>query len=120
MLFKFNIIDDIYELIRQAQLKKNHYKRINDVKSRKRSSAVTNIRRIDNMKFNHYCFSNSLTTNTTLRTFNLDSIKEKFMKTNKCFNYNESSHLNRDCSKFKKFKVAEMNVKNDIKNSKKK
>jgi vacuolar-type H+-ATPase catalytic subunit A/Vma1 len=40
MSFEFNIIDDIYELIRQAQLKEDHYKRIDDVKSRKRLDAV--------------------------------------------------------------------------------
>jgi hypothetical protein len=49
------------------------------------------------------------------RTFNLDSTKEKLMKAEKCFNCDESNHLNRDCSKFKKFKVAEMNVRNDTK-----
>jgi hypothetical protein len=36
MSFEFNIIDDIYELTRQAQLKENHYKRIDDAKSRRR------------------------------------------------------------------------------------
>jgi vacuolar-type H+-ATPase catalytic subunit A/Vma1 len=41
MSSEFNIIDDIYELIRQTQLKENHYKRIDDVKSRKRLNAVT-------------------------------------------------------------------------------
>jgi hypothetical protein len=40
MSFEFNIIDDIYELARQAQLKENHYKRIDDVKSRKQFDAV--------------------------------------------------------------------------------
>jgi hypothetical protein len=53
------------------------------------------------------------------RTFNLDSIKEKFMKADKCFNCDESNHLNRDCSKLRKFKIAEMNVRNDTKDSKK-
>jgi hypothetical protein len=42
------------------------------------------------------------------------------MKAEKCFNCNESSHFSRDCSKFKKFKIVKMNVKNDIKKSKKK
>jgi hypothetical protein len=42
------------------------------------------------------------------------------MKTDKCFNCDESNHFNRDCSKFKKFKIAEMNVKNDTKKLKKK
>jgi hypothetical protein len=41
------------------------------------------------------------------------------MKANNCFNYNESNYFNRDCSKRKKFKIDEMNVKNDTKKSKK-
>jgi hypothetical protein len=53
------------------------------------------------------------------RTSNLDSTKEKFMKADKCFNCDESSHLNRDCSKFKKFRIVEMNVRDDTKKSKK-
>jgi hypothetical protein len=36
MFIKFNIIDDIYELTRQTQLKENHYKRINDAISHRR------------------------------------------------------------------------------------
>jgi hypothetical protein len=56
----------------------------------------------------------------TFRTSNFDSTKKKFMKADKCFNCDESSHLNRDCSKFKKFRVVEMNVKNDTKKSRKK
>jgi hypothetical protein len=40
---EFNIIDDIYELTRQAQLKENHYKRIDDAKSRQRSNAIATI-----------------------------------------------------------------------------
>ncbi len=40
MLFEFNIIQDIYELARLTQMKENHYKRIDDVKSHRRSSAV--------------------------------------------------------------------------------
>jgi hypothetical protein len=43
MFIEFNIIDDIYELARQTQLKENHYKRINDAKFRRRSSAVATI-----------------------------------------------------------------------------
>ncbi len=39
MSFEFNIIQNIYELARLIQLKKDHYKRIDDVKSRKRSNA---------------------------------------------------------------------------------
>jgi hypothetical protein len=41
------------------------------------------------------------------------------MKANKCFNCDESSHLIRDCSKLRKFRMTEMNVKNDTKKSKK-
>ncbi len=40
MFSEFNIVQDIYELVRLTQLKENHYKRIDDVKSRKRSNAV--------------------------------------------------------------------------------
>jgi hypothetical protein len=40
MSFEFNIIQHIYELARLMQLKKNHYKRIDDVKFRRRSNAV--------------------------------------------------------------------------------
>jgi hypothetical protein len=43
MSFEFNIIDDIYKLTRQTQLKENHYKRIDDAKSRRRSSAIATI-----------------------------------------------------------------------------
>jgi hypothetical protein len=53
------------------------------------------------------------------RTLNLDSTKKKLMKADKCFNCDESNHFNRDCSKFKKFKIAKMNVRNDTKKSKK-
>jgi hypothetical protein len=41
MSSEFNTIQNIYELARLAQLKEDHYKRIDDVKSRKRSDAVT-------------------------------------------------------------------------------
>jgi hypothetical protein len=40
MSSEFNIIQNIYEFARLAQLKKDYYKRINDVKSRRRSNAV--------------------------------------------------------------------------------
>jgi hypothetical protein len=43
MFIEFNIIDDIYELSRQAQLKENHYKRNDDAKLRRRSNAVATI-----------------------------------------------------------------------------
>jgi ACT domain-containing protein len=40
MSSEFNTIQNIYELVRLAQLKEDHYKRIDDVKSRKRSVAI--------------------------------------------------------------------------------
>ncbi len=43
MSFEFDIIDDIYELTRQTQLKENHYKRIDDAKFRRRSNAIATI-----------------------------------------------------------------------------
>ncbi len=43
MFSEFNIVQDIYELARLIQLKENHYKRIDDVKSRKRSSAIATV-----------------------------------------------------------------------------
>jgi hypothetical protein len=139
MWFEFNIIDDIYELTRQTKLKENHYKRIDDAKSRRRSNAVVTIeietkaaisRTVSittisisiNEKIKQIFVETTIwnsnqfrisTSRVTFKTFNLDSIKEKFIKADKCFNYSESSYLNRDCSKFKKFKIAEMNVKND-------
>jgi hypothetical protein len=147
MLSKFNIVQNIYELIRLTQLKEDYYKRIDDVKSRRRSSTVVTIEietraaisRTMNIitisisinekaestftdstvwNLNQYRSLNSRTSNIS-RTFNLDSIKEEFMKARKCFNCNESSHLNRDCSKLKKFRIVEMNVKDDTKKSKK-
>jgi hypothetical protein len=66
--------------------------------------------------FNQFRIS---TFRVAFRTFNFDSIKKKLMKADKCFNCDESNHLNRDCSKFRKFRVAEMNVRNDTKKSKK-
>jgi hypothetical protein len=41
MSSEFNTIQNIYELARLAQLKEDHYKRIDDAKSRRRSAAVT-------------------------------------------------------------------------------
>jgi hypothetical protein len=41
MSFEFNIIQSIYELARLTQLKEDHYKRIDDAKFRRRSSAIT-------------------------------------------------------------------------------
>jgi hypothetical protein len=66
--------------------------------------------------FNQFRIS---TSRVILRTFNLDSTKEKLMKADKCFNCDESSHLIRDYSKFRKFRVAEMNVRDDTKKSRK-
>ncbi len=144
MFIEFNIIDDIYELARQTQLKENHYKRIYDAKSRRRSSAVATIEtkaaisrtvsittisisinekaeqisaKTTIWNFNQFRIS---TFRVTSRTFNLDSTKEKLMKAEKCFNCDESNHLSRNCSKFRKFRIAEMNVKNDTKKSRKK
>ncbi len=145
MFSEFNIIQDIYELARLTQLKENHYKRIDDVKSRRRSTAVVTIeietKAVINRTVNIITISISInekaeqiSAKTTIwnfnqfristfrvisRTFNFDSIKKKLMKTDKCFNCDESNHLNRDCSKFKKFRIVEMNVRNDTKKSKK-
>ncbi len=143
MSSEFNIIDDIYELTRQTQLKENHYKRIDDAKFRRRSNAVVTIEietktaisrtvSITTISINEkieQIFAETTIWNSnqfristfrvTSRTSNLDSTKEKLMKANKCFNCDESNYFSRDCSKFRKFKVAEMNVKNDTKKSKK-
>ncbi len=146
MSFDFNIIQDIYELARLIQLKENHYKRIDDVKSCRRSSAVVTIEietkatisrtvnittisisineKVEQISaettiwnFNQFRIS---TFRVILRTFNFDSTKEKLMKAEKCFNCDESSHLSRDCSKFRKFRIVEMNVRDDTKKSRKK
>jgi hypothetical protein len=146
MFIEFNIINDIYELTRQTQLKENHYKRIDDAKSRRRLSAVVTIEietkaainrtmsiiiisisineKVQQISvettiwnFNQFRIS---TFRVIFRTSNLDLIKEKLMKADKCFNCDKSNHFNRDCSKLRKFKIAEMNVKNDTKKSKKK
>ncbi len=144
MSSEFNIIDDIYELIRQTQLKENHYKRIDDVKSRRRFDAVITAK-IEmkatisksmsiitiSISINEKAVQTSAKTTIwnfnqfrtsilqIIKTSNLDSTKEKFMKADKCFNCNESDHFNRDCSKFKKFKIVQMNVEDDAKKSKK-
>jgi hypothetical protein len=67
---------------------------------------------------NQYRSSNSRTSNIS-RALNFDSIKEEFMKARKCFNCDESNHLNRDCSKLRKLRIVEMNVKNDNEKSRK-
>jgi hypothetical protein len=145
MFSEFNIVQDIYELTRLTQLKENHYKRIDDVKFRKRSNAIATVEIetkvvinrtmsiitisisindkveqifVETMIWNFNQFRIS-TSRIIFRTFNFDSIKKKFMKANKCFNCNESNHFNRDCSKLKKFRIVEMNVKNDTKKSRK-
>jgi hypothetical protein len=146
MFSEFNIVQNIYELARLIQLKENHYKRIDDVKSRRRSNAVVTIEietrftiiRLMNIitisisineKIEQISTKTTIWTlnqfristfQVTFRTFNFDSTKEKFMKTDKCFNCDESSHFNRDCLKSRKFRIVEMNVKNDTKKSKKK
>jgi hypothetical protein len=128
-------------------LKENHYKRIDDVKSRRRSNAVVTIEietkaaisrtiniitisisideKIESIfvnstiwNFNQYRSSNFRTSNIS-RAFNSDSTKEEFMKAKKCFNCNESNHLSRNCSKLRKFRMTEMNVRNDTEKSKK-
>ncbi len=43
MFSEFNIVKNIYELVRLLQLKENHYKRIDDVKSCRRSNAVVTV-----------------------------------------------------------------------------
>jgi hypothetical protein len=66
--------------------------------------------------FNQFRIS---TSRVAFRTSNLDSTKEKLMKADKCFNCDESNHFNRDCLKLRKFKIAEMNVRDDTKKSRK-
>ncbi len=127
-------------------MKENYYKRIDDAKSRRRWNAVVTIEtkiainrtiniitisisineKIESIfvestiwNLNQYRSSNSRTSNI-LKTSNFDSIKKEFMKTKKCFNCDESNHFNKNYSKSKKFKIVEMNVKNDIKKSTKK
>jgi hypothetical protein len=145
---EFNTIQNIYKLARLAQLKEDHYKRIDDVKSHKRSNAIITVKieietkaainrtmsiitisisineKVEQIfvettiwNFNQFRIS---TSRVIFKTSNLDLTKEKFMKADKCFNYNESSHFSRDCSKLKKFRIVEMNVRNDTKKSKKK
>ncbi len=123
MSSKFNIVQNIYELARLIQLKANHYKRINDVKSRKRSNAII-IAEIEietrkaisrtisiitiSISINEKAKqtfvettiwnlnqyrSSNFRTSNISKTFNLDSTKEELMKAKKCFNCNESNHL---------------------------
>ncbi len=142
MFIEFNTIDDVYELIKQTQLKEDHYKRIDDVKSRRRSNADTTAE--SEIEIETKAISRTISINTisisinekaviftiwnfnqfrtsisriTFRTLNFDSIKEKLMKTEKCFNCDELDHLSRDCFKSRKLRIAEMKVENE--NSKK-
>jgi hypothetical protein len=146
--FEFNTIQNIYELVCLAQLKEDHYKRIDDVKSRRRSSAIATaeieietraaISRtvsittisisinekveqifVDTTTWNFNQFRIS-TSRVFSRTLNSDSTRKKFMKADKCFNCDESNHFSRDCSKSRKLKIVEMNVKDDTKKSRKK
>jgi hypothetical protein len=41
------------------------------------------------------------------------------VKAKKCFNYDELKYFNKDYSKSRKSKIAEINVKNEAENSKK-
>ncbi len=139
MSSEFNIVKNIYELARLTQLKENHYKRIDDVKTRRRSDAVvdeviiaktrvviiktvfsTNTTSINDKSiqifFERSLFS-STSRSTNSRTSNLDSIRETLMKKNKCFNCFEIDHISKNCLKSKKFRVAKMTI--NEKNSKK-
>ncbi len=136
--FEFNTIKNIYELTQLIQLKKNHYKRINNVKTRKRLNAIvdefiitrtkTIIIKIDfntttiliNENF-HISFDrdfySSTSRSTNSRTSNLDSTRKILMKEKRCFNCFEIDHINKNCLKLKKFRIAKMII--NEKNSKK-
>ncbi len=75
MSFEFNIIDDIYELARQTQLKENHYKRIDDVKSRERFDAVITA------KIETKATINKTMSITTISISINEKAKQKFAKT---------------------------------------
>ncbi len=70
MSFEFNIVQDIYELARLAQLKEDHYKRIDDVKSRRRSSASTTA------DFETRAIVTKTMNTTTISTFNNEKTSE--------------------------------------------
>ncbi len=70
MSFEFNIVQNIYELARLAQLKENHYKRIDDVKSRRRSNADTTA------KFETKVIVIKTMNITTISTFNNEKTSE--------------------------------------------
>ncbi len=146
MLYKLqnvNTVKNIYELAQLTQLKENHYKRIDDIKTRRQSDAVidevitaetkaynlkiitiiTTINKkisISN-KSSQISFERSqffvTLRNTISRTSNSDSVREILMKKNKCFNCFEIDHISKNCFKSKKFRVAKINMKNE--NSKK-
>ncbi len=141
MSSKFNIIKNIYELARLIQLKKDYYKRINDVKTRRRFDTIINeiiiaetrtkaiiIKTIFNIiinsineksqiSFDRNFYSNT-SRSTNSRTLNLDSFKEILIKEKKYFNCFAIDHISKNCLKSKKFKVAKMiiNEKNSKKN----
>jgi hypothetical protein len=145
MSIEFNTIDDIYELARQAQLKEDHYKRIDDAKSRRRPSAAATAGTGTGAATSRTISTTTTSTSTnekaeqipaktaiwnpnqfristprvTPRTPNLDPTREELMKADKCFNCGEPGHLSRDCPKSKKFRVAEMNVRDDTEESRK-
>ncbi len=141
MSFEFNIVKNIYELTRLTQLKENHYKRIDDVKTRRRFDAVIDeviiaeartraiiikfISSTTTTSINDKSFQISFERNlysstsrsTNLRTSNFDSTREILMKKNRCFNCFEIDHISKNCFKSKKFRVAKMTM--NEKNSKK-
>ncbi len=141
MFSKFNTIKNIYELIKLIQLKKDHYKRINDVKTQKRFDAIidkvttaktntkaiiiktifsiiiTSINEKSSQTFFERNTYSSTTKSTNFRTSNFDSTRGILMKKNKCFNYFKIDYINKNCLKSKKFKIAKMTM--NEKNSKK-
>jgi hypothetical protein len=64
--------------------------------------------------------SSNFRTSSISKASNFDSTKEELMKAKKCFNCDESNHLNKDCLKLRKLRVVEMNVRDDNEKSKKK
>ncbi len=103
MSFEFNTIKNIYELIRLIQLKENHYKRNDDVKTRRRFDAIIDkiitvktrtkaiiIKTIFNIiinsiseksqiSFDRNLYSSTLIS-TNSRTSNFDSTRETLME----------------------------------------
>jgi hypothetical protein len=143
MSFKFNIIQNIYDVTRLIQFKEDHYKRIDDVKFRRRLNAsiiakfetrtiiiktmnITTISTFINKNTsrsitwnsNQFRSSNSRNLEIRSKTSNFDSIKKQLMRENKCFNFDESEHLSKNCSKSKKIRIAEISTNEN--NSRKK